>query len=152
MAKKPEKNISLDELEIKLEQLEENSKEIILEDWEKSLNPDSIKKMLAQPRIYPQLKPRAEASYHCMILTVPKIIQTEEFGESIVMDIMDTKDDQRYSLFVGESIKIALATERRRAGLTTKQMIGRTFILRKTTAINKQGKTINVFLVTFDLK
>ena len=149
MAKKAEKDIDFNELNKKLE---ENAKteDIVLEDWEKSLNPESINKMLAQPRIYPQLKPRAEASYHLMILTIPKVIQTEEFGESIVMDVMDTKDDQRYSLFIGESIKIALAVERRRANLTSKQMIGRTFILKKTTTL-KKGKTINVFLVTFDL-
>lgn len=149
MAKKTEKAIDFDKLN---EELEENAKteNIVLEDWEKTLNPESINKMLAQPRIYPQLKPRAEASYHLMILTIPKVIQTEEYGESIVMDVMDKKDDQRYSLFIGESIKIALAVERRRAKLTSKQMIGRTFILKKTTTL-KEGKTINVFLVTFDL-
>ena len=150
MAKKPLKEISYDELTEKIKQIEKNANKIELEDWEKSLNPESIKKMLEQPRIYPQLKPRAEASYHLMILTVPKPIETGEYGTSIVMDVMDTKTDQRYSLFIGESIKIALAVERRRAELNSKQMIGRTFILRKTTTI-KKGKTINVFLVTFDL-
>ena len=147
LAKKPENTIDFEDLN---KDIKENSEEIKLEDWEKSLNPESVKKMLAQPRIYPQLKPRAEASYHLMILTVPKTIMTEEYGESIVMDVMDTKTDQRYSLFIGESIKIALAVERRRVNLTSEQMIGRTFILQKTTAL-KKGKTINVFLVTFDL-
>ena len=141
MAKKPEKLFDEDPA-----QISEANEEI--PEWEKGLKKESIGNLVKQPKMYPQLKPRMDAKYRLKILTLPRMVETKEYGEGFVMNVID-KDGNINSLWVGESIKLALAVERRRNNLKANDLLDRWITLQKTQTL-KKGRTINVFLVIFD--
>ena len=116
-------------------------------EWEKGIKKESIERILSLPPIYPQLKPRLDAKYKLTIITLPRKITTSEFGDGLVMDVEES--GSRQSLFVGESIRLALAVHRRRHKLKAIELIGKIFIIQKVEKTIK-GEKRKVFLVTFN--
>ena len=137
MPKTPEKAIDFDKLN-------END----IPEWEKGLDKESVKTLVALPKMYPQLKPRMDAKYKLRILTLPRKVTTKEYGKGFIMEVV-IPDGDINSLFIGESIKIAFAVYRIKNKLKPEDLLDKTFTLQKTQT-EKDGETINVFLVTFD--
>ena len=141
MVKKPENIVMKDAPEIA-----ESNEEI--PEWEKGLKQESIDTLVALPKMYPQLKPRDGAKYKLKILTLPRKVTTKEYGKGFIMEVI-IPDGDINSLFVGESIKIAFAVYRRQNKLKAEDLLDKRFTLQKIQT-EKDGETINVFLVTFD--
>ena len=116
--------------------------------WERGLKQESIETLIALPKMYPQLKPRMDAKYKLKILTLPREVTTKEYGKGLIMEVI-IPDGDINSLFVGESIKIAFTVYRRRNKLKPEDLLDKSFTLQKTQT-QKEGETIDVFLVTFD--
>lgn len=146
MAKKTKENEIEDIEGITTGKYNEDNEDI--PEWEKGLKKESVDTLVALPKMYPQLKPRMDAKYKLRILTLPRRVTTKEYGKGFVMEVI-IPDGDINSLFVGESIKIAFAVYRRRNKLKAKDLLDKNFTLQKVQT-EKDGETINVFLVTFD--
>jgi len=127
----------------------ENTPEEEIPIWEQGVNKESVKTLVALPKMYPQLKPRMDAKYKLKILTLPRAVTTKEYGKGLVMEVILTETGEINSLFIGESIKLAFTVYRERHKLKPKQLLDKKFTLQKMQT-EKDGETINVFLVTFE--